>query len=479
MYRTDKQFMKNPATAAQRIYIGNLPKTVVAEDLEVKFKRHGKILGLVVNGGFAFIQYEADYEAHAAIKAENGVMMQGRKIVVKQAFAPNQKTPPQYKFGPQQPQQLQAKMEPSGVFDKPPPPVQQPKPAALEKDPDPVDPKPKFQPPKREAEPQDEEMDVAPTIRPPPPQKFDDDDRGHKRGGRGNRGRGRNRSRDAFDHPKEHPFPDRPGFGPGFGGRGDYVDKYGPPHSLDVAPPPERNDCEIIVVSRALTEYAEFIESKLKQLGLIVDLLFPNEDVPIGRVLANISSRGCLYAMLVMPQNEEHRSLTLNILHGIPQEHRNMPVEDALLLVSRNFEAYMRGDTLQPEDPNKMSITDRHPVPIQMMFNLLAENRMLTTAQYDRLLKYLQERRDLQHEHEVAEGVVQESDDSNSKQAELQNRILNILNKSSEPIIPTSITAPEPEGVSAPTPLLKDPSVQKALDSLLTGDMFKSIAGAI
>lgn len=66
-------------------------------------------------------------------------------------------------------------------------------------------------------------------------------------------------------------------------------------------------------------EYAEYIEQRLKSLGLIVDLLFPNEDVPIGRVLANISSRGCLYAILIMPQNEEHRSLTLDILHGIPQ----------------------------------------------------------------------------------------------------------------------------------------------------------------
>lgn len=66
-------------------------------------------------------------------------------------------------------------------------------------------------------------------------------------------------------------------------------------------------------------EYAEYIEHRLKSIGLTVDLLFPNEDVPIGRVLANISSRGCLYAVLVMPINEEHRSLTLNILYGIPQ----------------------------------------------------------------------------------------------------------------------------------------------------------------
>lgn len=66
-------------------------------------------------------------------------------------------------------------------------------------------------------------------------------------------------------------------------------------------------------------EYAEFIEKKLKNIGLVVDLLFPNEDVPIGKVLANISSRGCLYAILVMPVNEERRSLTLNVLHGVTQ----------------------------------------------------------------------------------------------------------------------------------------------------------------
>lgn len=67
------------------------------------------------------------------------------------------------------------------------------------------------------------------------------------------------------------------------------------------------------------SEYAEYIEQRLKSVGLVVDLLYPNEDVPLGRVLANISSRGCLYAILVMPQNEEYRSLTLSILHGTPQ----------------------------------------------------------------------------------------------------------------------------------------------------------------
>lgn len=58
---------------------------------------------------------------------------------------------------------------------------------------------------------------------------------------------------------------------------------------------------------------------RLKKIGLTVDLLFPNEDVLLSRVLGNIASRGCLYAVVVTPINQEHHSLTLNILHGLPQ----------------------------------------------------------------------------------------------------------------------------------------------------------------
>ena len=43
-----------------------------------------------------------------------------------------------------------------------------------------------------------------------------------------------------------------------------------------------------------------------------------------------------------------------------------MPIDDALLLAARNFEAYMRGETLVPEDPNRMNLADRHPMPIQV-----------------------------------------------------------------------------------------------------------------
>lgn len=121
-----------------------------------------------------------------------------------------------------------------------------------------------------------------------------------------------------------------------------------------------------------------------------------------------------------------------------------------------------------------MQITNTHL--LQMLFNLLAENRQITTAQYDRLIKYLLQRRDLQSQHEVTEGGESTLEEPLSKQAELQSRIMSILNKSSEE--PPKLE-PTPTKPVAPTPLLNDPTVQKALDSLLTGEMFKSISAAM
>lgn len=65
--------------------------------------------------------------------------------------------------------------------------------------------------------------------------------------------------------------------------------------------------------SNDFRSYAEDIERQLKLLGIRVDLLFPNDQVPINKVLGNIQSRGCLYAILVVPANLEQNSLTLTV----------------------------------------------------------------------------------------------------------------------------------------------------------------------
>ncbi|XP_057652609.1 nuclear receptor coactivator 5 isoform X1 [Diorhabda carinulata] len=467
MYRTDKQFMKNPATVPCRIYIGGLAKTVIASDLEEIFKQHGTIAGLSLHSGFAFIQFEKESEAQSAIQKENGTLVCGRRITVKQALdKPKTNQNQQQKGGilnknTQATPQKQAQESPVPQETPPPPPPQN------------VNVKPEFE--------QDTGEDVVEDDRPnikPPGQRRHSADKGFHKGGR--KGGGRNKSKDReferfnkrFEPPPKmdvyrdnrDPYP--------FGRDVDYLPHRNESYQPVFEPPPpivEKNDCEIIVVAKQLTEYAEFIEQKLKTHGMLVDLLFPNEDVPIGKVLANISSRGCLYAILVMPVNEEHRSLTLNILHGIPQEHRNMPIDDAMILISRDFEAYMKGDRV-PVDPNHMTLNDRHPAQMQMLLSLLSENRQITSIQYDKLIVYLQERRALQKEYEIEQGLTP-TEEPDAKQAELQNRIMNILNKSGD------VSIPERQQSDESTPILKDPTVQKALDSLMLGDMFKNISG--
>lgn len=130
MYRTDKQFMKDPTTAHSRIYIGNIAETVVAENLEQKFKVHGKILGLVLQRGFGFIQYQNEFQAKQAIEAEHGSAFFGRKLNVKQAYAQNpiQNAPnkqfnyPPHNNQPPNPQQL----PPHQNFERPRPELREP-----------------------------------------------------------------------------------------------------------------------------------------------------------------------------------------------------------------------------------------------------------------------------------------------------------------------------------------------------------------
>lgn len=67
------------------------------------------------------------------------------------------------------------------------------------------------------------------------------------------------------------------------------------------------------------SEYAEFLEVNLKKMNMKVDLLFPNPDIPINRVLGTLAQRGTLYVLVVRNENKLYRSVTIDILHGIPE----------------------------------------------------------------------------------------------------------------------------------------------------------------
>lgn len=133
-----------------------------------------------------------------------------------------------------------------------------------------------------------------------------------------------------------------------------------------------RKDCEIIVFLKPLAKYAKYIQHRLTALGLIVDLLFPKMHISIRSVVANISTRGCVYAILINSENEKDRTLTLYILHGDLQEHRNIAIENALNLLRENFNIYIRESAA---DPSRRGFLNKHPKRFQLIPNLLTKNK--------------------------------------------------------------------------------------------------------
>ena len=76
-------------------------------------------------------------------------------------------------------------------------------------------------------------------------------------------------------------------------------------------------------------------------------------------------------------------------------EHRNMPLEDALTMIGKKFEEYVReirergsaGGARGPEDILP-------PTPhVHYLLNLLVDNRFLSIDEIDSVISYLNERR--------------------------------------------------------------------------------------
>ena len=219
------------------------------------------------------------------------------------------------------------------------------------------------------------------------------------------------------------------------------------------------NDVEIICLAKPVRAYAENVENRMKNMGLAVDVLFPNPEIPIGKVLGNIASRGVMYAVCVGPENEQHLSLTLNVLQGQQQEHRNMPVDDAMTFISKSFASMIDSG---PSAPKKMAMSNVHPQDIQKILGFLSDSRPLSIMEYDKMIKYLVSKREGTLKEEYGENIPahllhppvgpQQDPATKAKQEELQNRVQVILNRS-------RVTPQQSAGLT--------PSLQAAIENLV------------
>ncbi|XP_014669825.1 PREDICTED: nuclear receptor coactivator 5-like [Priapulus caudatus] len=280
-------------------------------------------------------------------------------------------------------------------------------------------------------------------------------------------------------------------------------------------PPPPSNpiECEIVVMSRTIREYGEYIDKRLRELGLSTGILFLAEEASLQQALDDITRRHCLYAVVTNVQNEAHRSMTLNILHGTPQEHRNMPLEDALSLVARNFAEF--GKERRERQQPAAAVAARPAVPpvvppvdnsINHLLGMLSDSKYLSVEQLGRVIAYLEDRRLRQAEiegHPLAASnhagsarslpgaasaaaapaaVVENPNDLLKQQQELQAKILSVLNKpAANPPMSGGNKAAQPPapsygnygGAQPQTPTsvaginLDNPNIQKAIDNLI------------
>lgn len=438
---------------------------------------------MAVHKGYCFVQYEKPQNAQAAIEKENGAMFLGKRIDVKPA-----------KRGagpPKEPEPRQEEFPSRQRHEEEPPHKSQPQ---------------------RSDEQRDRDYNRS----------YDDDDgnyrgrgrggdRGYGRGGRGrgggynDRGRGggyndRGRGGGYNDRGRGGGYNDYPSRGRGRGGRGgrggysDYHDDgYGyhepqghpqdtPEHppAPSAKPPGKSNDCEIVCVSRQQRQYAERIEARLKVIGLKVDVLFPNPKVDLQKIMSNIASRGVMFAILVTPLNEDHSSVTLNILHGELQEHRNMPLEDAINMIAKLFERGLNQSTDPSGNNENMSSNRRGGMPedVRNVFGFLMDSRPLSVMEYDKLIKYLAKQRENMLVSEYGEydnipanlitppiGPPLDSA-TKAKQEELQCKIMDILSKKKVNVNVNNETNVNKSSNPGTAPELSA-SLQKAIDSLI------------
>ena len=144
---------------------------------------------------------------------------------------------------------------------------------------------------------------------------------------------------------------------------------------------------------------------------------------------------------------------------GQPQEHRNMPFDDAMSLVTKTFEKHTANKNNQDvgdgvssigsgnrdniskvgNDPSSNNSNNQLPNDVRNVIGFLLDQRPLSVMEYDKLIKWLAQQRlgVLQAEYgdnipsELATPPVGPPVDPATKaqQIELQERILHILNK--------------------------------------------------
>ncbi|EMP28280.1 Nuclear receptor coactivator 5 [Chelonia mydas] len=341
----------NPQDLERRLFVGNLPTDhMTREEMEEIFSKYGKIRALSMFHGYGFVQYERLEDVQAALDGEKGRLFKGYRLDLRE---PRDIRDPRDLRDPRDIRDLRDPRDP--VYDRYRD-VREPRDPVYRRD-DAYDRYLRLEDYyRRKDDPYDryrEHFDRAPLSA---EERLKREER-----------RREELYRQYFEEIKRRFDSERP------------------------------VDCSVIVVNKQTKEYAESVGRKVRDLGMVVDLIFLNTEMSLTQALEDVGRGGSPFAIVITQQHQVHRSCTVNIMFGTPQvllllralpgisrvrptivafptifvrtcgskegeknqvsgilllfgkalsssrreaEHRNMPQADAMVLVARNYERY-------------------------------------------------------------------------------------------------------------------------------------------
>ncbi|KAJ8358602.1 hypothetical protein SKAU_G00151270 [Synaphobranchus kaupii] len=404
----------DPRDLERRIFVGNLPTTLMdRKDMEDLFNPYGKINALSMFRGYGFVQFERAEEAEAAKAGQNGRFYRGYKLDVNMAAERRQNKAHSRQSPPR-------RTPYSGYGDAREARTRSRSPAHGRESREHRDSRDVREAPRESrgaAHPREHESRDPSFDRYRGPEAREKDPRADP--AFREEGYDRYYRVDDYYRKKEEP----------------YVDRYRDPWNGRREPEEERPrvedrrrnelyrqyyeelqrrydserpvDCSVIVVNKQQKEYAETVGRKVRDLGMVVDLIFLNTEVSLTQALEDVGRARTPFAIIITQQHQVHRSCTVNILFGTPQEHRNMPMQDAMVLVAHNYDSFkvehrdkereeiarkaakMADDVLMREHER-----EGHPISLQPAITLLSESRYLTLEELDGLIEYLRDKRE-------------------------------------------------------------------------------------
>ncbi|XP_053127006.1 nuclear receptor coactivator 5-like isoform X2 [Hemicordylus capensis] len=220
------------------------------------------------------------------------------------------------------------------------------------------------------------------------------------------------------------------------------------------------SDCVIVSISKDQAEYSTAIGHRLQDHGLVVEMIYLTSESGLTRALQEVKNDGSPFCVLVEPSNVALSSCTVIMLHQSIKIHRNMPMEDALALIAKEFKNIFGGREQQErteishkaadlaDDYLERAVYESYHVPlgIRHLLFLLSEGKHLYLEELNSISDYLKTRRN------KLEGFVAETE-----------ALAAVVKEAMYPASSRPSTSALPQTLSKPPPLLPTPGRNPAL----------------